>query len=96
MYDEANPQSIAILKALSDEMRLSVAKYVAASRGPVASCDVVSSCARRLELSQPAMSHHFKKLVEAGVLLIEKRGTENYYRYNKALCRRHGIDIKKL
>lgn len=93
---EANPQSITILRALGDEIRLNVAKFVAAQRGPVSSCDVVYSCARRLEMSQPAMSHHFKKLVEAGVLSIEKRGTENYYRYNKSLCKQHGIDIKKM
>lgn len=94
--NDVNQQSVKILKALSDDIRLGIAKHVASTSGLVPSCDVVQSCARRLELSQPAMSHHFKKLVNAGVLLIEKHGTENFYRYNKKLCKQHGIDITKL
>ena len=89
-------QSVQILKALADDIRLSIVKHVANANGLVSSCDVVGSCAKRLELSQPAMSHHFKRLVDAGVLLHEKHGTENFYRYNKTLCKRHGIDITKL
>lgn len=89
-------ESLEILKALADDVRLSIAKYVSLSRGPVSSCDVVQSCAQRLKLSQPAMSHHFKKLVDAGVLINDKRGTENFYTYNRRFCERHGINIKKL
>lgn len=37
-----------------------------------------------------------KGLVDSGVLLAEKRGTENFYRYNRSLCKKYGIDIKKL
>lgn len=96
MKKDVNEQSIALLKALADDIRLSIAKQVARSSSAVPSCDIVQSCARRLQLSQPAMSHHFKKLVEAGVLLAEKRGTENFYRYNRLLCEGHGININKL
>ena len=91
-----NQQSVKILKALSDDIRLGIAKHVASTSGLVPSCDVVQSCARRLELSQPAMSHHFKKLVDAGVLLVEKHGTEKHYRFNHEFVARHGIDIAKL
>lgn len=96
MHKDPDPQSIKLLKALADDIRLSIVQHVASRSGAVPSYDVVQSCARRLELSQPAMSHHFKKLVEAGVLLIEKRGTENYYRFNQELMKSRGIDIHKL
>lgn len=89
-------QTVRILKALADEVRLSIVKHIASQRGSVPSCDVVASCARYTQLSQPAMSHHFKKLVDAGVLLVEKQGTENHYSLNKKLCKQHGIDVGKL
>lgn len=95
MHKDAS-KSMEILKALADDIRLSVAQYIASSPDAVSSCSVVTSCAKRNELSQPAMSHHFKKLVDAGVLIIEKKGTENFYRYNHNLCQSYGIDISKL
>lgn len=88
--------AITVLKSLADETRLDVAKFVAASEQPVPSCTVVGSCAQRLKLSQPAMSHHFKKLVDAGVLIQIKQGTENHYRFNHEALERLGIDITKL
>lgn len=96
MKDESNPHSIAMLKALADDVRLSVAKYVSMSPGAVASCDVIESCSKRLELSQPAMSHHFKKLVDANILKTDKRGTQNFYTFNRDLVEGSGIDIEKL
>lgn len=88
--------SIKIMKALADSTRLSLVLFVARQNEPVASCDIVQSCARRLELSQPAMSHHFRKLVDANVLRVRKSGTENFYQVNRALLEKHGIDISKL
>lgn len=96
MKDEVNPHTIVMLKALADEVRLSAAKFVAASNEAVPSCNVIQSCSKRLELSQPAMSHHFKKLVDADILINEKRGTQNFYRFNRELVEGHGIDIDKL
>ncbi|OYW85268.1 hypothetical protein B7Z17_02600 [Candidatus Saccharibacteria bacterium 32-49-10] len=96
MADMMHPQSIEILKALADDVRLSVVRYLAKQPGVIPSCDVVQSCASLMELSQPTMSHHLKKLVEAGVLVLEKRKTENFYTVNRSLCREVGIDIDKL
>ena len=39
-------------------------------------CDVIEP----LGLSQPTISHHFKKLTEAGLVTGERRGTWTYYR----------------
>ena len=47
-------------------------------------------------MSQPTMSHHFNKLVEAGVVVEEKRGTQKFYALNTDLLRSVGIDIRKL
>ncbi len=89
-------QSIEVLKALADDTRLRITKKIAAADTPVASCDLVVSCASFLRLSQPAMSHHFTKLVEAGVLQERKQGTKKFYCLNRSLLRRIGIDISKL
>lgn len=96
MSTEPKQQSVKILKALADDVRLNVVKHIAEKPGVVSSCDVVQSCSTMLELSQPAMSHHFKKLVEAGILSLEKHKTENYYRINRELCETYGIDVNKL
>lgn len=96
MSDQPKTQSVKVLKALADEARLSIVKHIADQPGVVASCDVVQSCGNLLELSQPAMSHHFKKLVDAGILTVEKHKTENFYRVNRQLCDAYGIDITRL
>lgn len=96
MANQPKQQSVKILKALADEARLSIVKYIARQPGMVPSCDVVQSCSSLLELSQPATSHHFKRLVDAGVLSVEKHKTENFYRINRQLCDAYGIDIAKL
>ena len=96
MSSQAKQHSVKVLKALADEARLGIVKHIANQPGVVPSCDVVSSCANLLEMSQPTMSHHFKRLVDAGVLLVEKHKTENFYRLNRSLCEAYGIDVTKL
>lgn len=85
-----------ILKALADETRLGVVRKLASQTEPVAGCEIVKSCASFLRLSQPAMSHHFARLVEAGVLREEKVGTSKRYRLDVGLLRGVGIDVEKL
>lgn len=34
----------------------------------------------RMELSRPAVSHHLKLLLDAGVVSVRKEGKENYYK----------------
>lgn len=85
--------SIMVLKALADKTRLDIVRTLVRDRDDTASCAEVSTCST---LSQPAMSHHFKKLVEAGVLNERKVGTEKIYELNSKLLTRIGIDPKKL
>jgi hypothetical protein len=42
------------------------------------------------------MSHHFSRLVQAGVLRERKAGTEKFYTLNYSLLVSIGIDPKKL
>ena len=79
---------IEILKALGDKTRLDIVRKLAREeRG--ASCSDVSTCS---SLSQPAMSHHFSKLVEANVLTENKDGKEKIYQLNRELLQANGID----
>lgn len=63
-------------KALSDPMRLRLMSHIAA-RG----CDSVCACDLLdvVDLSQPTVSHHLKKLVDAGLLVREQRGKWAHY-----------------
>ncbi|MGJ3508025.1 ArsR/SmtB family transcription factor [Enemella sp. A6] len=65
-----------MLKALSDSTRLRLLSHVAASGGdPVCACDLTEP----LGISQPTVSHHMKKLVDAGLLTREQRGRWAHY-----------------
>lgn len=88
--------TIEIFKALADETRLNAVRKLAEIGEPVSSCDVVQSCTKFTKLSQPAMSHHFGKLVDAGVITEQKRGTQKVYTLNKELLDSIGIDVTKL
>ena len=86
-----------VLKALADDIRLGVVRKLAATPDSAAkSCDLVSSCASFLELSQPTMSHHLAKLVDAGVLVEEKHGVSKRYQLDREYLAGLGIDASKL
>jgi ArsR family transcriptional regulator len=66
----------AMFKALSDPVRLRLFSKVASHEGGEACvCDI-----QDVGVSQPTVSHHLKKLREAGLLTSERRGTWVYYR----------------
>lgn len=88
--------SVDILKALADETRLGIVKRIAAEGGVMPSCDIVGSCESLAKISQPTLSHHFAKLVDAGVLRLHKQGTQNLYEVDGDVLEAHGIDIIKL
>ncbi|MFJ8864213.1 ArsR/SmtB family transcription factor [Streptomyces sp. NPDC102473] len=65
----------ATFKALSDPVRLRLFSKVASHPGGEACvCDI-----QDVGVSQPTVSHHLKKLREAGLLTSERRGTWVYY-----------------
>ncbi|MGF0169101.1 ArsR/SmtB family transcription factor [Streptomyces sp. Marseille-Q5077] len=65
-----------MFKALGDPVRLRLFSAVASHPGGEACvCDISD-----VGVSQPTVSHHLKKLKEAGLLTSERRGTWVYYR----------------
>jgi ArsR family transcriptional regulator len=65
------------LAALADPVRLRLLSMLAsAESGEVCVCEMVEPIGR----SQPTISHHLKILVEAGLIVGEKRGRWVWYR----------------
>lgn len=94
---EHKAPTLPILKALADHARLAIVKVLAAQpNDAVQGCDIAATCSQWFKVSQPTMSHHFSKLVEAGVVLEQKDGTSKSYQLNSSYLLEHGIDIDKL
>ena len=65
------------LKALADPGRLRLVSLLLASPDLEAcTCELTEP----LGLSQPTVSHHLKRLSEAGIVTAERRGVWTYYR----------------
>ena len=88
-----NDSNVNVFKALADPTRLDIVRKLASSTKPISGCDIVSDCSA---LSQPAMSHHFTKLVDASVITEQKKGTEKIYELNYDLFATVGIDPSKI
>jgi ArsR family transcriptional regulator, arsenate/arsenite/antimonite-responsive transcriptional repressor len=74
---DAATELAAMLKALSDPVRLRLLSVVAShSGGEACVCDLSVG----IDLSQPTISHHLKVLRTAGLLDSERRGSWVYYR----------------
>jgi ArsR family transcriptional regulator len=69
----------AVFKALADPHRVRIVNQLANSPAPVCACDFIDT----LGLAQPTVSHHLKKLVQAGLLDREQRGTWAFYSLNR-------------
>jgi ArsR family transcriptional regulator len=64
------------LKALADPARLRLLSLLLASDGQQAcTCELTQP----LGLSQPTVSHHLKRLAEAGIITGERRGVWTHY-----------------
>jgi ArsR family transcriptional regulator len=68
------------LKAVADPTRLQILAMIAASENQE-SC--VCNLKEPLDLTQPTISHHLKKLAEAGLISGERRGTWVWYSLNR-------------
>jgi ArsR family transcriptional regulator, arsenate/arsenite/antimonite-responsive transcriptional repressor len=64
-----------LFAALGDPARVRIVNLVATSDEPVCACHLIEP----LGLSQPTVSHHLKRLVEAGLLEREQRGRWAYF-----------------
>ena len=74
--DRTRSQRVATLaRVLSDPVRVQLVDLLRRRDGEVCQCELVA----RFELSQPTLSHHLRKLREAGVISVERRGSWAYY-----------------
>jgi ArsR family transcriptional regulator, arsenate/arsenite/antimonite-responsive transcriptional repressor len=75
LTDEAAEATADVFRALADPARVRILNVLATSGGPVCICDLVEP----LALSQPTVSHHMKKLADAGLVDREQRGRWAYF-----------------
>jgi len=79
MSEEDAQTTAMVFKALADPGRVKIVNLLANAPGPVCVCDLTP----QLDLSQPTVSFHLKKLVQAGLLRREQRGSWAYYSVNR-------------
>jgi ArsR family transcriptional regulator, arsenate/arsenite/antimonite-responsive transcriptional repressor len=79
MSDHEATATAALFKALGDPARVRIVNLLATSCEAVCVCELVPA----LGLSQPTVSHHLKRLSDAGLLDREQRGTWAFYSLNR-------------
>jgi len=83
LTDEEAELTATLFRALADPARVKIVNLLARSDEPVCACEFEPV----LELAQPTVSHHLRKLTEAGLLDREQRGKWAYFS-----LRREAID----
>jgi len=73
--DEEALATAELFSALGDPARVRIVNLLATSSEAVCACELYEP----LGLAQPTVSHHLKKLVEAGLLDREQRGKWVYF-----------------
>jgi ArsR family transcriptional regulator, arsenate/arsenite/antimonite-responsive transcriptional repressor len=75
LTDEEALATAELFRSLGDPARVRLVNLIATSGGAVCQCDLIEP----LGLSQPTVSHHMKKLVDAGLIEREQRGKWAYF-----------------
>src|SRR5690349_608910 len=65
-------------KVLADPIRVEILELLKTAGGPVCQCELHPL----FDISQPTLSHHLKKLADADVIEVERRGKWAYYSLN--------------
>src|SRR3989442_11470459 len=83
----------ALFRALGDPSRVRIFNLLATSDDPICVCELTDP----LGLSQGTVSFHLKKLLQAGLIQREQRGTWAYYSVDTdAMDRlRHVADVRR-
>jgi len=84
LSDADATETAALFRALGDPARVRIVNVVASSREPVCVCELVEV----LGLAQPTVSHHLRRLVDAGLLAREERGKWSFFSIEPAACLR--------
>jgi ArsR family transcriptional regulator, arsenate/arsenite/antimonite-responsive transcriptional repressor len=72
-----------LFKALADPTRVRIVNVLATTDEPVCGCELIEP----LGLSQPTVSHHLTKLLDAGLLEREQRGRWAYFSLSRDAVR---------
>jgi len=82
-----------IFRALADPHRVKIVNLLATAGEPVCACDLIEP----VGLSQPTVSHHLKKLTDAGLLDREQRGRWACFSLNPGALRTLAavVDLKE-
>jgi ArsR family transcriptional regulator len=65
----------AVAKALSEPLRVNIYDVLRRSSEPVCQCELIAL----FDIKQSLLSHHMRKLVEAGLVDVERRHKWAYY-----------------
>src|SRR4051812_22636478 len=68
----------AVAKALADPVRVEILDLLKTAGGQVCQCELHPL----FDISQPTLSHHLKRLAEADLIEVERRGKWAYYSIN--------------
>ena len=86
-----NQKTLKVFKAISNKTRAEIIKKLLGQKE--ISCQELS---KKFSLSQPTLSHHFNKLIDANILKLRKDGVNHYYSIDKKYLRNLGIIIEKI
>lgn len=75
LADEQTERLAALARALGDPVRVQLVHVLRARSGELCQCEL----APLFDVSQPTLSHHLRKLREAGIVTVERRGVWAYY-----------------
>jgi ArsR family transcriptional regulator len=75
LSDQEAKATAELFKSLADPARVRIVNLIATAGEPVCACNLNEP----VGLAQPTVSHHLKKLVEAGLLEREQRGKWAYF-----------------
>jgi ArsR family transcriptional regulator len=75
LSDDEARATAELFKALGDPTRVRIVNLIARSGGEMCACDLIEPAG----LAQPTVSHHLKKLLDAGLLEREQRGKWAFY-----------------
>ena len=78
LTDDDADATAAVFKALADPARVKIVNLLARSDQSVCACEFIPA----LGLTQATVSHHLKRLTEAGLLEREQRGKWAYFSLN--------------
>ena len=88
LSDEEADATATLFKALADPARVKIVNVLATSGEPVCACEFMPA----LGLAQATVSHHLKKLTDAGLLERDQRGKWAYFSLNpEATARLAGL-----